>query len=58
MYEPHGMSPDTMKILTGYGHKFSAHAGNIASATGIMIDEKGNRISGIDSRCDGEAIGY
>jgi gamma-glutamyltranspeptidase/glutathione hydrolase len=58
MYEQHGMSPDTMKILTGYGHKFSARAGNIASATGIMIDEKGNRIGAIDSRSDGEAIGY
>ena len=58
MYEPHGMSPDTMKILTGYGHKFPARAGNIASATGIMIDQKGNRIGSIDPRSDGEAIGY
>ncbi len=58
LYEPYGMSPDTIKILTAYGHKFSARPGNIASATGIMIDEKGNRTGAIDSRSDGQAIGY
>ncbi len=57
-YEPYGMSPDTMNVLTGYGHKFADNSGYIASATGIMIDEKGVRLGAIDSRSDGLAIGY
>lgn len=58
MYEPFGMSPDTLSILAGYGHKFVDRPGNIASATGIMIDEKGVRLGAIDSRSDGVALGY
>jgi gamma-glutamyltranspeptidase/glutathione hydrolase len=58
MYEPFGMSPDTLSILAGYGHKFVDRPGNIASATGIMIDEKGVRLGAIDSRSDGLAVGY
>ena len=58
MYEPFGMSPDTLSILSGYGHKFVDRPGNIASATGIMIDEKGVRLGAIDSRSDGLAAGY
>jgi gamma-glutamyltranspeptidase/glutathione hydrolase len=57
-YEPFGMSPDTLKILEGFGHKFD-RPGNNASATGIAIEEKtGVRLGAIDSRSDGEAIGY
>lgn len=56
--EPFGMSSDTRKALEMLGHKFSASPANIASATGIMIDEKGVRLGAIDSRSDGEAIGY
>lgn len=55
--EPLGMSSDTQKILEKLGHKFS-RPGHIASMTGIMIDEKGVRLGAIDSRSDGEAIGY
>lgn len=57
-FEPYGMSPDTRKVLETYGHKFPPRAGYIASATGIMITEKGIRLGAIDSRSDGEAIGY
>ena len=57
-YERFGMSPDTMKILQGYGHNFADRPGNIASATGIMIDNDGVRLGAIDSRSDGAAIGY
>ena len=57
-YELFGMSPDTMKILTSYGHKFAQRPGNIASATGIMIDKDGVRLGAIDSRSDGVAVGY
>jgi gamma-glutamyltranspeptidase/glutathione hydrolase len=55
--EPYGMSPDTMRILQGFGHKFG-DSGYNASATGIEINEKGVRLGAIDSRSDGEAIGY
>lgn len=57
MYEPEGISPDTLNILSSFGHKFS-RPGNIAQATGIMIGDEGIRLGAIDSRGDGEAIGY
>ncbi|HEY8561360.1 MAG TPA: gamma-glutamyltransferase [Pyrinomonadaceae bacterium] len=59
LYEPMGMSPDTLKILESFGQKFAAKPANIASATGIAIEEKtGVKFGAIDSRSDGEAIGY
>ena len=58
LFEPYGLSPDTLNILKGYGHKFAEKPGYIASATGIMIDGEGVRLGAIDSRSDGEAIGY
>lgn len=58
LYEPYGMSPDTLKILQSYGHAFANKPGYIASATGIMIDADGVRLGAIDSRSDGGAIGY
>jgi gamma-glutamyltranspeptidase / glutathione hydrolase len=58
LYEPYGMSPDTLNVLLGYGHKFAERPGYIASATGIMIGVDGVRFGAIDSRSDGEAIGY
>lgn len=58
LYEPFGMSPDTLGILASFGHKFAGRPGYIATATGIMIDEKGIRLGAIDSRSDGVAVGY
>lgn len=58
VFEPYGMSPDTIQILKGYGHKFAEKPSNIASATGIMIGKDGVRLGAIDSRSDGAAIGY
>ena len=58
MFEPYGMSPDTLNVLRGYGHKFAERPGYIASTTGIMIGENGVRLGAIDSRSDGDAIGY
>jgi gamma-glutamyltranspeptidase/glutathione hydrolase len=58
LFEPYGMSPDTLKILQTYGHTFAEKPGYIASATGIMINTDGVRLGAIDSRSDGEAIGY
>lgn len=57
-FEQYGLSPDTRAILEKYGHKFAARPGGIASATGIMIDEKGIRIGAVDTRSDGAALGY
>jgi gamma-glutamyltranspeptidase/glutathione hydrolase len=57
LYEPLGMSSDTISALEKYGHKFGEPA-KIASMTGVMIDEKGVRLGAIDSRSDGEAIGF
>jgi len=58
MYEPSGFSPDTLSILTSYGHKLTEKPSNVASMTGIMVDEKGIRLGAIDSRSDGKAVGY
>lgn len=57
-YEPAGFSPDTLSILGAYGHKFKSKAENVASATGVMLDEKGVRLGGVDSRWTGIAAGY
>lgn len=57
--EPFGMSADTREALEKLGHKFAERPTNIASATGIAIEEKtGVRLGAIDSRSDGEAVGY
>ncbi|CAN5548234.1 gamma-glutamyltransferase [soil metagenome] len=58
LYEPWGFSPDTLNILSGYGHKFADRPANVAQATGIMFDAKRVRLGAIDSRGDGAAIGY
>ncbi len=58
LFEPYGMSPDTRAALEKLGHKFAAKPTNIASATGISVNEKGMRFGAIDSRSDGEAVGY
>jgi len=59
LYEPMGMSSDTIKVLESYGHTFAEKPANIASMTAIAIEEKtGVRLGAIDSRSDGEAVGY
>ena len=59
LYEPYGLSPDTRNILEKYGHKLTDKPGYIASMTGIAIEAKtGTRLGAIDSRSDGQAIGY
>ena len=58
-FEPFGISADTRRNLERMGHKFAEKPGNIASATGIMIEDKtGVRLGAIDSRSDGEAVGF
>lgn len=59
IYEPFGMSNDTIKALQALGHKFAQRQQNIAQATGIAIEEKtGVRLGAIDTRGDGKAIGF
>jgi gamma-glutamyltranspeptidase/glutathione hydrolase len=58
-HEPFGLSKDTIKALESLGHKLSSKPAYIASATAIEIEEgTGVRLGAIDSRSDGEAIGY
>lgn len=57
-FEPYGLSPDTIAILRRYGHTFASRPGYIASATGIMVGTDGVRYGAIDSRSDGQAVGY
>ncbi len=57
--EPFGMSPDTRKVLENMGHTFAERPSNVASATGIAVEAKTNvKLGAIDSRSDGEAVGY
>ncbi len=59
LYEPYGMNPDTLKILEKFGHNFAEKPGYVASVTAIAVEEKtGVRLGAIDSRGDGEAVGY
>src|SRR5690606_41198787 len=58
LHDPYGLSPDTINILRRFGHNVSDSTMNIAQATGIMIDDEGVRLGAIDSRGDGEAVGY
>jgi len=58
-YEPFGLSQDTIKALESRGHKLTSKPAYIASATGIEIENQtGVRLGAIDSRSDGEAVGY
>lgn len=58
-HEPFGLSQDTIKILEKLGHKMAANPAYIASATGIEIEQgTGVRLGAIDSRSDGEVVGY
>ena len=58
LFEPFGLSPDTLKVLQNYGQRFAEKPGYVASATGIMIGKDGVRLGAIDARSDGEAVGY
>lgn len=59
LYEPFGMSSDTRRALEKMGHVFSEKPAYSASATGIAIEEKtGVRLGAVDSRSDGQAVGY
>lgn len=59
LHEPYGLSADTQRALEARGHKLAAKPVYTASAAGIMIEEKtGVRQGALDSRSDGEPVGY
>ncbi len=58
-FEPFGLSTDTRRAMEKLGHTFAEKPSYVASATGIMIEEKtGVKFGAVDSRSDGEPIGY
>jgi gamma-glutamyltranspeptidase/glutathione hydrolase len=61
LYEPFGLSSDTMRVLESRGHKLkeATNPRNIASAEGVMIEEGTSmRLGASDPRNDGVPIGY
>jgi gamma-glutamyltranspeptidase/glutathione hydrolase len=59
MQEPYGLSLDTQRLLLERGHRFGEKPQYVAQTTGIMIEENtGIRLGAVDSRGDGEAVGY
>lgn len=59
VYEPFGLSRDTMEIMKRMGHKFRDRPRLIGDAHGIMIEpETGIRLGASDARLEGRAIGY
>ena len=59
VYEPYGMSADTIRALEGRGHKLTARPRYMGDAQGIMIEEKtGVRLGASDPRGGGEPVGY
>lgn len=61
LYEPFGLSADTMSALERRGHKLqpAAKPQNVASAEGVMIEEGTHvRLGASDPRNDGVPVGY
>lgn len=61
LYEPFGLSADTIRALEARGHKLEVarNPQNLASAEGVMIEEgTGMRLGASDPRNDGAPVGY
>jgi gamma-glutamyltranspeptidase/glutathione hydrolase len=58
VWEPFGLSADTRQKLEDMGHVMSGTQSYIASTTAVMVDAKGVRLGAVDSRADGEPVGY
>ncbi len=59
VYEPDGLSGDTMRALLSRGHKLIDKPHYMGDAQGIMIEEKTNvRLGASDPRNDGTPVGY
>ncbi|MDH3529734.1 MAG: gamma-glutamyltransferase [Acidobacteriota bacterium] len=57
-WEKYGLSNDSRRILSSYGHVFSSGPRGIASATAIAVGSDGTKYGAIDSRSDGAAVGF
>lgn len=59
LFEPYGMNLDTRRVLEKFGHNFTEKPASLATVTAIAIEEKTRiRLGAVDSRGDGEAVGY
>jgi len=59
VYEPDGLSGDTLRALSSRGHKLIDKPRYMGDAQGIMIEEKtGVRLGASDPRNDGAPAGY
>ncbi len=59
VYEPYGLSGDTLRALSSRGHKLIDKPRYMGDAQGIMIEEKtGARLGASDPRNDGAPVGY
>ncbi len=59
VYEPYGLSGDTVRALLSRGHKLIEKPRYMGDAQGIMIEEKtGIRLGASDPRNDGTPVGY
>lgn len=59
VYEPYGLSGDTVRALLSRGHKLIEKPRYMGDAQGIMIEEKtGVRLGASDPRNDGTPVGY
>ncbi len=59
LFEPTGISPDTVGILEHMGHKMKRTHGYMGDAECIAIDDKtGERLGASDGRNEGKAVGF
>ncbi|GAC1446146.1 MAG: gamma-glutamyltransferase [Pyrinomonadaceae bacterium] len=59
VYEPYGLSLDTLALLKSRGHTLTDKPRYMGDAHGVMIEEKtGVRLGASDSRNEGVAVGY
>ena len=59
LYEPYGLSTDTIRALEARGHRLTNRPIRIASAEGIMVEaETGVRLGASDPRTGGVPVGY
>jgi gamma-glutamyltranspeptidase/glutathione hydrolase len=59
VYEPYGLSPDTIALLKARGHTLTDRPRYMGDAQGVMIEEKtGVRLGASDPRLEGAAVGY
>lgn len=59
VYEPFGLSRDTIEALRARGHRFTERPRQLGDVQAIMIDpETGVRLGASDPRMDGKPVGY